>query len=149
MKKLTIILFVLGFAFASFKTIEAVTYKAVVAESELTWEGTRPGKTHNGTVGIKEGSLIFEDGKLTAGDFTLDMTKIVVLDIKLVEADVTVSVGYLNDAVVTFNGDGVVIFNVLLVTFNLAIAAFVVDDDGFSTVLNFNISVSLTYLLSQ
>ena len=82
MKKLTVLLFVLGLAFASFKTIEAVTYKAVIAESELTWEGSRPGKTHNGTVGIKDGNFIFEDGKLTGGAFTLDMTKITVLDIK-------------------------------------------------------------------
>ena len=44
MKKLTVVLFVLGLAFASFKTIETVTYKAVVAESEVTWAGSRPGK---------------------------------------------------------------------------------------------------------
>jgi polyisoprenoid-binding protein YceI len=80
MKKLTVVLFVLGLI--SFKAIETVTYKAVTAESELTWAGSRPGKTHNGTLGIKEGSLIFEDGKLTSGDFTLNMTTIAVLDIK-------------------------------------------------------------------
>ena len=82
MKKITIALFVLGLAFASFKTIETVTYKAVVAESEVTWAGSRPGKTHNGTLEIKEGNLVFEEGKLTNGDFTLDMTTIKVLDIE-------------------------------------------------------------------
>ena len=83
-----------------------------------------------------------DDDEDNNGSDEFTVTLLVVLDIKLVEADVTVSVGYLNDAVVTFNEDGVVIFKVLLVTFNLAIAAFVVDDDGFSTVLNFKISVS-------
>ena len=82
MKKLPIVLFVLTISLISFKAIESVTYKAVIAESELTWEGSRPGKTHNGTLGIKEGSLVFEDGKLASGDFTLNMTNITVLDIK-------------------------------------------------------------------
>jgi len=82
MKKLTVVLFVLGLSLVSFKAIESVTYKAVIAESELTWAGSRPGKTHNGTLGIKEGSLVFEEGKLTSGNFTLNMTTITVLDIE-------------------------------------------------------------------
>ncbi len=82
MQKIVVVLFVLGFMFASFKTIETVTYKAVVAESEITWAGTRPGKTHDGTLSISDGSFVFEDGKLTAGDFTLNMKTIKVLDIK-------------------------------------------------------------------
>ena len=82
MNKITVLLFVLGLSLISFKAIEPVTYKAVIAESELTWAGSRPGKTHNGTLGIKDGNLVFEDGKLTSGDFTLNMTSITVLDIK-------------------------------------------------------------------
>jgi len=82
MKKLVTLIVVLGLSLASFTTFETETYKAVIGESELAWEGSRPGKTHNGTVGIKDGNFIFEDGKLTGGTFTLDMTKIVVLDIK-------------------------------------------------------------------
>ena len=81
MKKITVVLFVLGLAFASFKTIETITYKAVVAESEVTWAGSRPGKTHNGTLSISDGNFVFEDGKLASGDFTLNMTTITVLDI--------------------------------------------------------------------
>ncbi len=82
MKKILVLLCVIGLAFASFKTIEAVTYKAVVAESEITWAGSRPGKTHNGTLSISDGNFVFENGKLTTGNFTLNMKTIKVLDIK-------------------------------------------------------------------
>ena len=82
MKKLTVLLVVLGLAFVSFKAIETVTYKAVVADSEITWAGSRPGKTHNGTLSISDGNFVFEDGKLASGDFTLNMNTIKVLDIK-------------------------------------------------------------------
>jgi len=81
MKKTIITIFVLGLILTSFKSIESITYKADVSKSEITWAGSRPGKTHNGTLLIKEGNLVFEDGKLTGGDFILDMKTIKVLDI--------------------------------------------------------------------
>lgn len=44
--------------------------------SYLTWKGTKPTGAHNGTVALKSGSLIVEDGKLTGGTFVVDMNSI-------------------------------------------------------------------------
>ena len=49
--------------------------------SVLNWKGTKPGGAHNGTVALKSGGLLVEDGKLTSGEFVIDMTSIVNLDI--------------------------------------------------------------------
>lgn len=48
--------------------------------SMIEWEGSKPLGKHNGTVNFSEGSLVFTDGKLTGGMFTIDMNSIVVLD---------------------------------------------------------------------
>ncbi|WP_088324498.1 YceI family protein [Polaribacter tangerinus] len=52
-----------------------------VAASEITWLGSKPTGTHNGVISLKEGSLVVENGTLTAGSFEIDMTSITVLDI--------------------------------------------------------------------
>jgi hypothetical protein len=49
--------------------------------SVLNWKGTKPGGAHNGTVALKSGGLLVEDGKLINGEFVIDMTTIVNLDI--------------------------------------------------------------------
>ena len=68
---------------------EAVKVEVNVAElnnvdtsvSVLNWKGTKPGGAHNGTVALKSGGLLVEDGKLINGEFVIDMTTIVNLDI--------------------------------------------------------------------
>lgn len=82
MKKITMTLFVLGLILTSFNSIDTISYKAVVAESEITWAGSRPGKTHDGTLSISDGNFIFEQEKLVSGNFTLNMESIKVLDIE-------------------------------------------------------------------
>ena len=52
-----------------------------VAASVLNWKGTKPTGAHNGTVALKSGGILLEDGKLTKGQFIIDMTSIKVLDI--------------------------------------------------------------------
>lgn len=49
--------------------------------SVLTWKGTKPTGAHNGNVMIKDGDLLVEGGKVTGGEFVIDMTSIKVLDI--------------------------------------------------------------------
>lgn len=44
--------------------------------SLLTWEASRIGIKHTGTVAIKEGSLIRENDEFTKGEFIIDMTTI-------------------------------------------------------------------------
>ncbi|WP_158839164.1 YceI family protein [Polaribacter sp. L3A8] len=46
------------------------------AVSVLNWEGTKPGGAHNGTVALKSGGLLIENGKLTNGEFVIDMATI-------------------------------------------------------------------------
>ena len=48
--------------------------------SMLTWKGTKPGGAHNGTVALKSGGLLIEEGKLTQGEFIIDMTSVVNTD---------------------------------------------------------------------
>lgn len=52
-----------------------------IAESVLTWKGTKPGGAHNGIVAIQKGGLLMDNGALIGGQFTFDMTTIKVLDI--------------------------------------------------------------------
>ena len=46
------------------------------AVSVLNWKGTKPGGAHNGTVALKSGGLLIENGKLTSGEFVIDMATI-------------------------------------------------------------------------
>ncbi len=50
--------------------------------SLLTWKGTKPGGAHDGTVALKESSLVVENGAITGGEFVVDMSSIKNLDIK-------------------------------------------------------------------
>lgn len=52
-----------------------------VTASILNWKGTKPTGAHNGTVTIKDGDLLIEEGKVTGGEFVIDMSSIKVLDI--------------------------------------------------------------------
>lgn len=44
--------------------------------STLNWKGTKPTGSHTGTIKLSEGSLNVEDGKITGGEFTIDMNTI-------------------------------------------------------------------------
>ena len=52
------------------------------AESTVAWEGTKVVGAHDGTVAVKEGELYVYDDVLLAGNIVMDMTQIVVLDLK-------------------------------------------------------------------
>ncbi len=58
-----------------------INFKVVAAQSNLDWIGRKVTGSHNGTVGIKEGTLVTNDGKLISGKFIIDTTTIKVLDI--------------------------------------------------------------------
>jgi len=103
MKKVIFMLAVVGLAFTSCKENEkkpedtkvaestkevvakAVDYKGDyvvdVTASNITWKGFKPTGTHNGDLKIKSGSFSFANGAVASGEFLLDMTSIVVLDI--------------------------------------------------------------------
>jgi len=55
---------------------EAVRYVAAIDSSSVTWKGFAPTKSHNGTIKISEGYLAFDEGKLSGGNFIIDMKTI-------------------------------------------------------------------------
>lgn len=50
--------------------------------SIINWTGAKPTGTHTGTISLKEGSFEVTDGKVTGGEFTIDMTTINVTDLE-------------------------------------------------------------------
>ena len=63
-------------------TIATAQLKKVDAtKSTITWIGKKVTGQHNGTVGLKEGSLIFKGKKLTGGSFVVDMTSLTSTDL--------------------------------------------------------------------
>ncbi|WP_235298557.1 YceI family protein [Portibacter marinus] len=51
-------------------------YAVNAANSKIMWEGSKVTGSHNGTVEISDGSIAMEDGTLTGGSFTIDMSTI-------------------------------------------------------------------------
>jgi polyisoprenoid-binding protein YceI len=49
--------------------------------SLIEWVGARPASQHNGTVSVSEGYLMVSDGEIAGGEFVIDLTSIIVLDI--------------------------------------------------------------------
>lgn len=60
----------------------AQTKKIDASKSSITWLAKKVTGEHFGTIAIKDGSLAFKAKKLTGGNFTVDMTKINVTDLK-------------------------------------------------------------------
>lgn len=64
------------------KEAVVVTEKALdlnnvdTAVSALNWKGSKPTGSHNGTVALKSGGLLVENGALTQGVFVVDMNTI-------------------------------------------------------------------------
>ncbi|MCD2260143.1 YceI family protein [Psychroserpens luteolus] len=73
-------LVVLALSFVSFTTILKKEIK--VKESTITWKGHKITGSHEGTITLSDGTLTFENKKLTGGNFTIDMTSITVTDLK-------------------------------------------------------------------
>jgi polyisoprenoid-binding protein YceI len=68
-------------AFVSFATT-AQTKKVDAAKSTINWVGKKVTGSHEGTINIKDGSLIFKGKKLAGGSFTVDMTTINTTDLE-------------------------------------------------------------------
>ena len=79
------------------KAVEATAdrYTADVENSTLAWKGFKPTGTHNGTVKISEGYVVFDKGNLTGGNFVFDMNAITVLDIESADDNNAKLVGHL------------------------------------------------------
>ena len=51
-------------------------YKVDPKASKVAWKGEKVTGGHTGTIQLKEGTIILDEGKLTGGTFTIDMTTI-------------------------------------------------------------------------
>jgi polyisoprenoid-binding protein YceI len=74
---LVITLFMLQFSFAADDS-----YKVDSGKSNLEWAAAKVTGKHNGTINIKNGEFRFKDAKLIGGEFQIDMTSIINLDIE-------------------------------------------------------------------
>lgn len=76
MKKIAFVLLVL-FATA---TISAQIRKINAQKSVISWTGKKVTGEHVGTITLKEGALIFKNGKVVGGSFVADMTTLSNID---------------------------------------------------------------------
>ncbi len=60
----------------------AQTYKLNPAKSKIEWLGKKVTGQHNGSLQVKSGSVILDQGQIKSGDFVIDMQSIKVLDIQ-------------------------------------------------------------------
>ncbi|MCX2742234.1 YceI family protein [Mangrovivirga sp. M17] len=51
-------------------------------DSQVTWIGSKPTGKHNGYIPVSEGELFVEDGNITSGSFTMNITGLDVLDLE-------------------------------------------------------------------
>lgn len=66
----------------SFTTIEGEKKEIKKDNSTVTWKGYKVTGSHYGTVALKSGHLVFDQGKLTGGAFEVDMASIGVDDLE-------------------------------------------------------------------
>ncbi len=63
-------------------TETAVEYKVDTDASQIMWEGSKPTKTHNGTIALSSGTFHVNEGAVEAGNFVIDMNSINVEDLE-------------------------------------------------------------------
>jgi polyisoprenoid-binding protein YceI len=67
-------------AFVSF-AVNAQTKKVDVTKSSINWVGKKVTGSHEGTITLREGALVFKGKKVVNGNFTVDMTTINTTDL--------------------------------------------------------------------
>jgi len=80
--KNTIAIIMVAFMTFSFTTVEKNKKEINVESSKLTWKGYKVTGSHQGTISIKKGDLIFDNSKLVGGYFIIDMSSMVVTDLE-------------------------------------------------------------------
>ncbi|MCB0514962.1 MAG: YceI family protein [Chitinophagales bacterium] len=59
----------------------SASFKVDPAKSTVTWIGSKPTGTHNGTIGIKKGLILVNDDNIVGGEIVLDMNDVKVVDL--------------------------------------------------------------------
>ena len=71
---------ILGFTATATEPIDGEKKEVKTEESTVTWKAYKVTGSHAGIVNLKEGTLIFDEGKLTGGEFVVDMTSLITTD---------------------------------------------------------------------
>ena len=58
------------------------TTKVDASKSTINWVGKKVTGKHEGIISLKEGALVFDGKKLVGGNFTVDMSSIIVTDLQ-------------------------------------------------------------------
>ncbi len=82
MKKVLLLLLMAGLLLSSFSLETTERYEALIENSTISWAASRPGKTHDGTLSLSSGTLVFDGDNLVSGEFKINMNSITVTDIK-------------------------------------------------------------------
>ena len=67
---------VFGFAATATEPIDSEKKEIKTETSKVSWKAYKVTGSHNGSITLKAGNLVFDEGKLTGGEFTVDMTTI-------------------------------------------------------------------------
>jgi len=62
-------------------TTTSTKYKVDTEASIISWKGSKPTGSHNGTIAVESGVFNIKDGAIESGTFLIDMNSIVVKDI--------------------------------------------------------------------
>ena len=61
--------------------MENQKFEIISTQSNIDWVGRKVTGAHNGTIDIKKGELVFNDGELSGGKISIDTTSIKILDV--------------------------------------------------------------------
>lgn len=61
--------------------METIQFEIESAKSQIDWTGRKVTGAHNGTIGIKEGNFILNDGKIIGGNIVINTSSIKILDV--------------------------------------------------------------------
>ena len=73
---------IFGFSATATEPIEVDKKEVKTEESTVTWKAYKVTGSHTGTVNLKSGSLMFDEGNLVGGDFTVDMASLISTDLE-------------------------------------------------------------------
>lgn len=73
---------VFGVTATATEPIDGEKKEVDVEKSKVTWKAYKVGGGHVGNIQLKEGALMFDNDKLTGGEFVVDMTSITATDVE-------------------------------------------------------------------
>ncbi len=80
--RVTITTAIVALIFAGFAVANADVYKLNNEASKIDWTGSKVFGSHDGSIELNDGMLVFEGDKITGGEFVVDMTSITNRDIE-------------------------------------------------------------------